>query len=109
MTYSTHPGGSRLSARLFEATGNTTYQLAAQLSAWFIQSHLYDGTVIIDTFDLSNCTANLAQETYNSGLVIEGLSVYVNQTNNATMRSLWVHIPSNQCTILMEDIVSQLE
>ncbi|CAL1717365.1 unnamed protein product [Somion occarium] len=76
-----------LSARLFEATGNTTYQLAAQLSAWFIQSHLYDGTVIIDTFDLSNCTANLAQETYNSGLVIEGLSVYVNQTNNATMRS----------------------
>lgn len=79
---------SRLSSRLFAVTQNATYRDAAQLSSDFIQSHLYDGKTILDIIDISNCTSNLAEETYNPGLYIGGLSVLVNQTQNATLENL---------------------
>ncbi|KAK7682555.1 hypothetical protein QCA50_014355 [Cerrena zonata] len=86
---------SSLSSRLFEVTQNATYRDAAQLASDFIQFHLYNGKTILDTINLSNCTSNLAEETYNPGLYIGGLSVLVNQTQNATMGNFLNNLISN--------------
>lgn len=66
---------SRLSARLFEATLEPQYQAAAELSAAFIQSQLYNGAVIMDTITVATCHRSTILVTYNSGFAIEGLSV----------------------------------
>ena len=75
----------RLSTYLYAATKNDTYKQAAELSAEFSKNLLFNGTVIIDRINVSNC-AKVAHEagTYLAGLAIEGLSAYVNVTGNNT-------------------------
>ncbi|KAI0071040.1 hypothetical protein K474DRAFT_1712803 [Panus rudis PR-1116 ss-1] len=82
-----------LTAYLYEVTGNTTYASAAGLSAEFILSQLYDGTIIRDGINLGTCHLSTGIFTYNSGYAIEGLTVYSNVTGNSTMKdSLRSHI-----------------
>ena len=71
-----------LSTYLFEATLNQTYSTAAESAAEFIWNQLYNGTIILDTITLSNCEQSSTLNSYNSGMVIEGLSDL--QTYNMT-------------------------
>ncbi|KAJ3477101.1 hypothetical protein NLI96_g10697 [Meripilus lineatus] len=71
-----------LSSYLFEATLEMEYRDAAELSAEFIKSQLFDGNIIKDGIDLSNCLHSKITLTYNSGYYIEGLAVYANVTNS---------------------------
>ncbi|KAI0766231.1 hypothetical protein BC629DRAFT_1647411, partial [Irpex lacteus] len=64
-----------LSAHLHTATSNTTYLTAANLSASFILNQLFNGQVVLDTITLANCFTTQDVVSYNSGFVIEGLSL----------------------------------
>lgn len=74
---------ARLSAYLFEAIGDTQYQDAAELSAGFIQGHMGNGQIIIDTYNVSQCAdvSGGNEYTINSGMFIEGLSVLTDLLN----------------------------
>lgn len=66
---------SSLSSDIFNVTSNATHGLAAELSAEFIWNHLYNGTIIMDTMNLQDCSYTpTTLATYNSGKTIEGLS-----------------------------------
>lgn len=78
----------RLSAHLLEATKESKYRDAAELSATFIKSQLYNGTIIIDTITLANCAVSELPVTYNPGFFIEGLSVYANVTGSTEWKTL---------------------
>jgi hypothetical protein len=81
-----------LSAYLYEATKDQKYLQVAELSAEFIKNHMYNGSIILDTFDLTVCgppDSGDAAITYNSAFFIEGLAVLANVTNNATWISLY--------------------
>lgn len=71
---------SRLSAYLYQATSNQTYNSSAELSAQFIKLQLYNGTVVHDTINATSCAIkDLGQDTllsYNTGFFLEGLSVH---------------------------------
>ena len=71
-----------LSTYLYGATLNQTYGAAAELAAEFVWNQLYNGTIILDTITLSNCKQSSTLNSYNSGMVIEGLSDL--QTYNMT-------------------------
>lgn len=64
------------------------YRDAAELSARFIRSQLFDGNIIKDGIALVNCSHSHIILTYNSGYYIEGLAVYVYVTNS----SEWTHL-----------------
>ncbi|KAI0084764.1 hypothetical protein BDY19DRAFT_1051104 [Irpex rosettiformis] len=64
-----------LSAYLYSRTHNTTYLTSATLSATFIFNQLFNDVIIIDTIALTNCFTSPEVVSYNSGFVIEGLSV----------------------------------
>ncbi|KAI0314523.1 hypothetical protein OF83DRAFT_1267414, partial [Amylostereum chailletii] len=74
-----------LSAYLYEATLDSKYSVAAELSAKYIETHLYNGTIITDAFNVGTCVspANDAVLTYNSGFAIEGFSVWANITKSS--------------------------
>lgn len=73
---------------LFEATSTQEYYDVASLSAQFIKSQLYNGTIIYGAIRLSNCLAITNAITYNSGLFIEGLSVFANYTQSGEWTTL---------------------
>ncbi|KAI0074076.1 hypothetical protein K474DRAFT_1717289 [Panus rudis PR-1116 ss-1] len=77
-----------LSAYLYEATNISQYAEAAELSSGWIINHLFNGTIILDGTELTNCKSDSLARTYNSGFFIEGLSVYTNLTNNVTWAAL---------------------
>ncbi|VDC05599.1 unnamed protein product [Peniophora sp. CBMAI 1063] len=80
-----------LSAYLYQETRNTTFKYAAQLSLDFIINHLWNGTVVWDTFDAKTCTSSNdgpVPYTSNQGWLIEGLSAWTNITGNSTLQSL---------------------
>ncbi|KAI0029388.1 hypothetical protein K488DRAFT_88780 [Vararia minispora EC-137] len=79
-----------LSAYLFNTTGNATYSMAANLSATFIQQQLYNDEIILDSLDLASCAqASVATSySFDSGLVIEGLSAWANVSSNATLSNI---------------------
>ena len=82
----------RLSAYLYEATRQKKYRDAAELSAHFLRTHLYNNTVVIDRMDVMRCNKTASQaQTYVTGLMIEGMSVLANTTRNATLDALYVH------------------
>ena len=61
-------------------TSNITYYNFTELAGRFIRSHLFNGTVILDTVDISSCevvpkTGTLLLS-YNTGLFLEGVSVH---------------------------------
>lgn len=61
------------------------YSQAAELSAEFMKNQLFNETIIVDRIDVHECTrVNEEAVTENSGLFIEGLSVFANLTGNAT-------------------------
>ena len=62
-----------LSAYLFEETNNPMYQETAQLSLEFITNHMWNGTVVMDTFYSRFCNASFTALTVNPAWVIEGL------------------------------------
>ncbi|EGN95060.1 hypothetical protein SERLA73DRAFT_187349 [Serpula lacrymans var. lacrymans S7.3] len=74
-----------LSAFLGEATGDSTYTTAAELSATWIQNvNLNSDYLALDTVDAQDCSRSAATElfTYNSGKLIEGVAVLA-QSNSA--------------------------
>ncbi|KAI0084612.1 hypothetical protein BDY19DRAFT_1096014 [Irpex rosettiformis] len=74
-----------LSARLYEQTKDPKYQTAAQLSAQFIQNHLYNGIIIQDTISLIDCNIiNNVAISYNSGFAIDGYAVMASTDNSWT-------------------------
>ncbi|KAI0029035.1 Six-hairpin glycosidase-like protein [Vararia minispora EC-137] len=81
-----------LSAYLYEGTKNQTYLDIAQLTAEFMRNHMYNGTIILDTFDVTVCggpdTGEPGVFTYNEAFYIEGLAVLANVTGNSTWTSL---------------------
>ena len=80
----------RLSAHLMELIGatNSTYGEKAELAANFIKSNLYDGNVIRSSITLQGCSATTGALTSDSGLFIEGLSIYANLTQSQEWTSL---------------------
>ncbi|KAK7688612.1 hypothetical protein QCA50_008150 [Cerrena zonata] len=80
-----------LSAYLYEITRNQTYYEFANLSHTFIQSHLYNVSrgCIMDNYDIQQCqTGNNRAFTYNTGLYLEGLSVFSNTTKDSGLIQL---------------------
>ena len=81
----------RLSAYLYRYTQNQTYYDATNVSNQFIQSHLYDDSAgyVRDTIGLNDCEyTNDLILTYNTGLYLEGLCVYL--TNEGLDNSPYV-------------------
>jgi len=80
-----------LSAYLAEATGDSRYTAAAQLSQQFIVNHLYANSLALDTISgqaSDACSLQAPLFTYNSGKFIEGLSVLYSITQDATYQTL---------------------
>lgn len=81
----------RLSAYLYNATGNDTYLNSAQDAHQFIQSYLYDsGNIsVMDAIDLIDCTmTNHFNYTFNTGLYLEALTML--SKHDSDMKSLLV-------------------
>ncbi|VDB89421.1 unnamed protein product [Peniophora sp. CBMAI 1063] len=78
------------SAYLYEATQNTTYRDVAQLSLDFMTHHLWNGTIVYDSFDPRTCKTSDTTTfvTFNQAWFIEGLSVMANETKNDTLVNL---------------------
>ncbi|KAL0063950.1 hypothetical protein AAF712_009140 [Marasmius tenuissimus] len=76
-----------LSSMLAKATGNQTYLAAAIQSFEFLQSQLRDQTgLIVDSLSSVTCQEAGDLIPYNTGLMIEGLSVLVSiEPNNETL------------------------
>ncbi|KZV77410.1 hypothetical protein PENSPDRAFT_679577 [Peniophora sp. CONT] len=76
----------RLSAYLYEQTADLAYKQAAQLSLDFTLNHMFNGSIIADTFRLSTCQLYPKQpRTINQAWFIEGLSIWANVTKNITL------------------------
>lgn len=60
------------------------------LTHTFVQLHLFNATntYIADSFDLQGCQQNTEAFTYDTGLYLEGLSVFANTTHNLTLIGL---------------------
>lgn len=66
---------SRLSAYLYELTKNSTYLAAAEQTAIFVRAQLYNGAVILDTMNMTDCSRDLPPASFDSGFYIDALSV----------------------------------
>lgn len=87
----THQLKSSLSAYLYEATSNETYNLAAEQSAQFIKFQLYNGQVVLDAIDVTSCERQESTDSllsYNTGFFIEGLSIH--STSNTSWSAQYV-------------------
>ncbi|VDB95877.1 unnamed protein product [Peniophora sp. CBMAI 1063] len=87
-----------LSAYLFEATNQSYFSDAAQLSADFMIHHMWNGAFVVDTFRLHDCSLNPKPCTLDQAGFVEGLSVWANITQNATLTSLLRDVVSNVTT-----------
>ncbi|KAJ3480126.1 hypothetical protein NLI96_g8573 [Meripilus lineatus] len=76
-----------LTAYLYEATNDTKYYDAATLTATFIETQLYDKTVVTDGIGLVTCYPDRLTLTYNSGYFIEALAIYAKVTNSVDWTS----------------------
>lgn len=75
----------RLSAQLYEATGDNQYLIAASSAAEFTQAHLYNSSIIQDTFLVDSCQfAAITAYSYGSGFTIWGLSVLATHNQSWT-------------------------
>jgi predicted alpha-1,6-mannanase (GH76 family) len=85
------PIRSSLSALLAETTGDDIYLEAAKESADFISNHLLNAQhVVQDGISVranDSCALNseVNQESYNSGLMIEGLAILYSITTNSSI------------------------
>ena len=62
----------RLSAYLFEATNDTLYSDAAQLSVDFIFNHMWNRSFVFDLLTLPDCTNSSKPITLNQAGLVEG-------------------------------------
>lgn len=61
------------------------------LASQFIQSHLYNGSVVLEFINLAGCAVTKAEANiHETGLFVEGLSVYLNKTMNVTLQTTCV-------------------
>lgn len=67
---------------MYELTGNETYHNAAGLSANFVRAQLYNGSVIGDTMNMSDCSITLAPASFDTGFFIEALSVLADKDSS---------------------------
>ncbi|KAJ7210598.1 hypothetical protein C8J57DRAFT_1401002 [Mycena rebaudengoi] len=75
-----------LSALLAEATSDPIFLEAALQSADFIHTHLLDGDNLVhDSISAVSCAVATGTNSFNAGLMIEGLSVLATITNNASI------------------------
>ena len=84
---------NRLSAYLYYVTDNQTFRDAAHTSRTFIDAHLHNktGGYVSDGFGIQPCnTADSLVMTYNTGLYLEGLSVFANKTGDSDLMKTWV-------------------
>ncbi|KAJ3528643.1 hypothetical protein NM688_g7968 [Phlebia brevispora] len=79
-----------LSARLYDIFGEPKYADAASLAASFLQSQLYNNTVLLDSIDPTDCTITNTTDSFSQGWAIEGLSVFgtTNSTFSTFLRDL---------------------
>jgi hypothetical protein len=79
-----------MAAYFYEIQPSDQYKMVADLSIEFIMSRLWNGTIVLDTFDPRTCTTttNTTIITLNSAYFIEGLSVWANVTGNSTLTSM---------------------
>ncbi|VDB95867.1 unnamed protein product [Peniophora sp. CBMAI 1063] len=87
-----------LSAYLFEATNQSFYREAAQLSVDFMIRHMWNGTLVVDTLHLTDCSVDVDPVTLDQAGYIEGLSVWANVTQNATLVAILRDVVSNVTT-----------
>ncbi|VDB95868.1 unnamed protein product [Peniophora sp. CBMAI 1063] len=87
-----------LSAYLFEATNQSYFSDAAQLSMDFMIRHMWNGAFVVDTFRLRDCSLDPKPCTLDQAGFVEGLSVWANITQNATLTSLLRDVVSNVTT-----------
>ena len=73
----------RLSAYLAEITGNSTYTNQAIETAQFMINHFVQNDLVITSITADTCTLLPALVTYQTGTLIEGLSVLANVTGDA--------------------------
>jgi hypothetical protein len=83
---------ARLSALLAEATSDPLYLQAANESADFIHSHLYNARNIVQDYIFTDsdraCEVQTSVDPTSSGLMIEGLSILASITNSTSTRNL---------------------
>ena len=79
---------SRVDWNLGERAVPQLREAVAELSAQFIRSQLYNGTIILDTISISDCSMQPKVVSYNTGLFLEGLSIYADITNNTSWVAL---------------------
>ncbi|KAF7348868.1 Glycoside hydrolase family 76 protein [Mycena venus] len=80
-----------LSAMLAEATSDPIYLNAAYDSVDFIASHLLATNLVLSSISANpsdNCALDNAANSFNTGLMIEGLAVLYSITNNASTQAL---------------------
>ncbi|KZV73116.1 hypothetical protein PENSPDRAFT_683157 [Peniophora sp. CONT] len=77
-----------LSAYLFEETKNVTYQQTAQLSLDFVLNHLWNGSIVYTSLNLSSCQIIDEHSLNNQAWFVEGASVLANITRNNTLSTL---------------------
>ena len=79
---------NRLSAYLYDVTDNQTFRDAANTSRTFIDAHLHNktGGYVRDGFNIQPCNSDdPLVMTYNTGLYLEGLSVFANKTGDSDL------------------------
>ncbi|KAJ7114693.1 hypothetical protein C8R44DRAFT_629916, partial [Mycena epipterygia] len=81
-----------LSALLAEPTSDPVYLQAAEQSTDFIHAHLFNAQhVVLDSISGNandSCALTSIMESYNSGLMIEGLAILASITQNVSTQAL---------------------
>ncbi|VDB84790.1 unnamed protein product [Peniophora sp. CBMAI 1063] len=87
-----------LSAYLYEETKEPIYQQAAQLATDFTLNHMWNGTVFEDTLYPATCTKKTDLSLTLGQWFVEGIAVWANVTQNATLTSMLELFVSNVTT-----------
>ncbi|KAI0314968.1 hypothetical protein OF83DRAFT_1174280 [Amylostereum chailletii] len=103
-----------LSAYLYNATTQTQYRTAADLSGTFLRNHLYNNTVILDTIYIASCQKSQASYvfSYNSGFAIQGFAVWASVLKNDSWANLAENlvstsVPFNAWTRPSDGVISE--
>lgn len=75
-----------LGAYLYESSNHTSqYLVYANLTGQYLNHHLYNGTIMLDTANLATCAVDsVTAFTYNTGYALEGIAILANQSLSST-------------------------
>lgn len=75
-----HPS---LGAYLYESSNQTSqYLVYANLTGQYLNHHLYNGTIMLDTANIATCAVDTTTAfTYNTGYTLEGIAILANLTS----------------------------